>query len=299
MYMKLQSQKKTNLFNFAVGAFSLAVIIFLGSVNVFANHPVFVEGNCLNPPTGNSSAAAGVCGDYAGDGLIGTAEDNDGDRVFGTINGARNSMNGVGDNGTITIVTSGVFAESSITFRGNVTLQAAPGVEAIVDAVLQGDPGSGDRQNSTGIFIDAPANRRVVLRNIIIKNFAVGIFIVGNSTVTLENVRLENNVFFGIRASGNSVVNIFKSSITATGYRQNPGTGDFPTTSNPSPGYGTSFESTAKGNIVSSTISNNFGVAISNSSSGTVCTSQNNIVGNRGFSNGGGSVTTSAVGCYQ
>ncbi|MBA2614627.1 MAG: hypothetical protein H0U90_02445 [Actinobacteria bacterium] len=39
----------------------------------WANHPVLVEGNCLDPPAGNpGSTAPGTCGDYDGDTRIGT-----------------------------------------------------------------------------------------------------------------------------------------------------------------------------------------------------------------------------------
>lgn len=298
--IKSQIQKKINLINLSAGAVFLGIVMFLGSVNVLANHPVFVEGNCLIPPAGsNPFPFPGTCGDYDGDGVIGMDEDMDGDRVFGTIVGAKNAMNGILNNGTITIVTSGVFAESGIILQGNVTLQAAPGVEAIIDAVLQGDPGSAGRQSGNGIFIDAPMTRRVSLRNITIKNYAVGIYIVGASRVTLENVRLENNVFYGIRAGGSSVMSVMNSSISSTGYRLNPATGDFPTTSSPSPGYGVRVESSARASIVSSVISNNFGSAINSASSGTVCISQSNVIGNGSLMNGPGTINISDNGCYQ
>lgn len=51
-----------------------------GAISVSANHPVLVEGNCNNPPAGNSApptGTPGTCGDYDGDGRIGIAEDND------------------------------------------------------------------------------------------------------------------------------------------------------------------------------------------------------------------------------
>lgn len=144
---------------------SIFVCLALGIQTVYANHPVLVEGNCLNPPAGNPApplgSLAGTCGDYDGDGRIGTAEDNDGDRVFGTLTRALANATGANQNGRVLIVTSGVFAETlTITgANGNVQLEAAPGVDANIDAVLQGDPGNAARQNAPGIIVDAPDNR--------------------------------------------------------------------------------------------------------------------------------------------
>jgi len=54
----------------------------------WANHPVLVEGNCPGPAA-RTAVLPNTCGDYDGDGRIGTAEDLDApDRVFGTITGA-------------------------------------------------------------------------------------------------------------------------------------------------------------------------------------------------------------------
>ncbi|HEX5709386.1 MAG TPA: hypothetical protein VFX96_18940, partial [Pyrinomonadaceae bacterium] len=47
-------------------------------VNVSANHPVYLEGNCDSPVPGTTLVAPGTCGDFDGDGRIGTAEDTDG-----------------------------------------------------------------------------------------------------------------------------------------------------------------------------------------------------------------------------
>ena len=114
-----------------------AALLCASAPALLANHPVVLEGNCNVPPAGNAAAAVGVCGDWDGDGVIGVDEDNDGDRVFGTFAGA-NGAAGAANNGTITIVASGVFAEPMV-LTGNITVQAAPGVEANFDAVLQGD----------------------------------------------------------------------------------------------------------------------------------------------------------------
>ncbi len=160
-----------------ISGIGVMMFIAVGAIGALANHPVLVEGNCNVPPAGSSSVITpGTCGDYDGDGKIGTAEDFDGDQVFGTINAA-NSLTVVNNNGTITIVTSGTFPEQII-LTGNVTLQAAPGVTANIDAVLQGDPGSTARQGQSGILVNARANRYVVIRNITIRNWATGIQVV-------------------------------------------------------------------------------------------------------------------------
>ena len=102
--MKIKAEK--------IRPFLLAIGVLAFANTVEANHPVFVEGNCLNPPAGNPALVpAGTCGDYDGDGLIGTAEDTDGDRVFGTITAALGAGTGANQNGRVVIVTSGTFAE--------------------------------------------------------------------------------------------------------------------------------------------------------------------------------------------
>ena len=109
-------------------AISVAALTMAVMPSASANHAVLVEGEQ----------------DYDGDGLIGQADDNDNatDRIFGTITAALGAANGgAGQNGRVTIVTSGRFFES-VTIApttGNVTLEAAPGVEANVEAVAVGD----------------------------------------------------------------------------------------------------------------------------------------------------------------
>ncbi len=254
-------------------AFIVAMFFAISwSSNAFANHPVLVEGNCNVPPAGSDSApVAGTCGDYDGDGVIGTAEDTDGDRVFGTINGA-NSSDGVNNNGRITIVTSGTFPEV-VTLAGNVVLEAAPGVSASIDAVLQGDDGSGARQGAPGIIVDAPENRRVTIKNIVTRNWTNGIDVRGDSHVTISGCSVENNINYGILVSDSAVVTIKDSHVTATGYRLNPGTGDFPSDDfTPDPGIGISFEDSSTGAVVNTAITGSFATGISNEGSGSVLT---------------------------
>ena len=249
--------------------FGMMIMLALGTISALANHPVLVEGNCLGDGTAQRTIVPpGTCGDYDGDGRIGTAEDTDApfDRVFGTINAA-NSATGINNNGTITIVASGTFPEV-VTITGNVTLQAAPGVVANLDAVVQGDPGSTARQGQPGIIVNSPANRYVVIRNITSKNWTSGIQINGNSRVAIESCKFENNVNYGIEVTGNAKVSIAKSEVHATGFRLNPATGDFPTTSTPNPGKGIEFDDNSSGTVFSTSVTGSFGAGISDSTSG-------------------------------
>jgi hypothetical protein len=248
-----------------------------------------VEGNCDSPVPGTTIVGppGGVCGDFDGDGRIGTAEDTDGaDRIFGTINAALGpgtgaaAGTGANQNGVVTIVKSGRFAENvfigrSATFvqavPGNVTLQAAPGVEATIDAVLQGDPAGGNnaRQATTGIVVElvssVAGDRRVILRNLTIRNFAEGIRVTNGAHVSMTNVRVENNLNYGIRVRENGTeVVIDQSQVTANGFRI--GTAS-PT---PSPGHGIVFDLGASGEVSRTEVSGNFGVGIGRDGPSTV-----------------------------
>ena len=255
---------------------------------LWANHPVVLEGNCNVPPAGSSAAAVGVCGDWDGDGVIGVDEDNDGDRVFGTFAGANGSA-GANNNGTITIVTSGVFAEPML-LTGNITVQAAPGVEANFDAVLQGDAGSGARMGMSGVTVDAASTRFVVLRNLTIRNWTTGIQVNGDSRALIENCTLEHNTNYGIWAGGDSQVLVDGSRVVATGRRVNPATGDFPSGMSPMPGTGIEFAETASGSVVGTTVTGSVGSGIAtpsgkNFSVGPDLRQKNTVFGNgRDFS---------------
>ena len=263
-----------------VFAFCVTAIITLGTINTFANHPVLVEGNCLGDGTAQRTLVPpGICGDYDGDGLIGTAEDNDTpfDRVFGTINAA-NSATGINNNGTITIVANGTFPEV-VMITGNVTLQAAPGVIANIDAVVQGEAGSGARQSQPGIIVNSTVNNAVVIRNILSKNWTSGIRIMGDSRVSIQNCRFENNVNFGIEVLGNARVTIVKSSVRATGFRISA-IGGFPFNNAPNPGTGIHFIGNSSGSIFSTSVSGSFSTGISDFSTGTVCAFAINVFDN-------------------
>jgi hypothetical protein len=278
-YAKLQGIKPVRFF--AIMTFFVAAIAF-GTTNVYANHSIFVEGNCNFAPYGhqNGPVPAGTCGDYDGDGRIGLQEDNDGDRVFGTLIAANGMLaTAANNNGTITIVSSGTFAET-VTITGNVTLQAAFGVEANIDAVLQGDPGSNARQGQFGIIVNAPANRYVVIRNISSRNWTSGIHIDGGSRVLIDDCRFEHNTNYGIEVNEAARVVVTNSVVVGTGFRLNPVTGDFPTTSAPNPGHGISFEDTSSGIVSFTTVSGSFGAGINKTSTGMVQTFSNTIFDN-------------------
>jgi hypothetical protein len=272
-------------------AFSLAHV---SSVNVSANHPVLVEGNCDSPVPGTINVpviaatpggtnSAGICGDFDGDGRIGTAEDTDGaDRIFGTINAAIGpgtgaaAGTGANFNGRVTIVASGRFAEAvyigvtqsgpgtpGITNPGNVTLEAAPGVSAVIDAVLQGDPAGGNnaRQAVTGVAITYRATgpeRMVTLRNLTIRNFANGIQATENTRIHIDNCVLENNLNYGIRLNNGVRAVITNTQVTATGFRIGTATAV------PNPGHGIAVEQSAQARIINTQVQQNVYAGIFN-----------------------------------
>ncbi len=221
---------------------------------------------------GNNGAGAGVtnvppgtCGDFDGDGLIGTAEDTDNstDRIFGTIAAALASASGAANqNGSVIIVTSGRFAESfTITAaNGNVVLEAAQGVEASIDAVLGGDANNATRQHLPGITVNAPADRRVTLRNLVVRNWTDGIRVEGNSHVSITDCVVENNRDHGIHVLGAAMTAIFRCQIVGSGFRSGSGVNN-----TPAPGFAVQFEGTSSGVVAFSLISGSFAGGIVNS----------------------------------
>jgi hypothetical protein len=277
---------RSSLVALSITTLALVLAVSMSTNRVFANHPVLVEGNCDSPVPGTTLVSPGTCGDFDGDGRIGTAEDTDGvDRIFGTLRAALGpgtgaaAGTGANHNGSIMIVTSGRFAETlfignsgivvgeGVASPGNVTIEAAPGVDADINAVLQGDPAGGNntRQGATGIQIAyTAAGSRVILRNLTIRNFAQGIVTGLNASVTIDNCRFENNLNYAILAQGSSQVAAFKTRIEGTGFRMGtaPGT--------PTPGTAIRFEGTSSGSVYHSQITGNLGQAIVNASSGGV-----------------------------
>ena len=248
------------------------------SVNVSANHPVLLEGNCDSPVPGTTLVAPGTCGDFDGDGRIGTAEDTDGaDRIFGTLRAAVGpgtgaaAGTGANQNGKVIIVASGRFAETlflgntgivvgeGVANPGNLTIEAAPGVDADIDAVLQGDPAGGNaaRQAATGIQVSyLNANTGIVtLRNLEIRNFFIGISSSLNARVHIDGCRLEGNLAHGMRLIDSSRVSITNSQIVGSGFRQG---------SVAAPGNGIAVEGTALVRIAFSNISHSAAAGIIN-----------------------------------
>ena len=244
-----------------------------------ANHPVFVEGNNAGDAgPGATSVTPGTAGDWDGDGRVGTAEDTDNgtDRVFGTLSAALLATNGGANaNGHVMIVTSGRFAEivrlpnagaGQGTLNGVTVIEAAPGVEAVIDAVLGGDAaGSTNRQATTGIAVNTPeTDRVVVLRNLVIRNFTVGLEVQGNARVLVENCRFDSNLAANVRVSGNGRLTMTGSTVAAGGMRFNP------TKGTPNPGDGVAFEGAGGGSIAQTTIAGNTAAGIRNAGTGVV-----------------------------
>lgn len=266
-----------------IGAF-LFMSLVVGT-NVSANHPVLVEGNCDSPVPGTTLVSPGTCGDFDGDGRIGTAEDTDGaDRIFGTLRAALGpgtgaaAGTGANHNGTITIVTSGRFAESlfigdggivpgeGVGNPGNVTIEAAPGVSASLDAVLQGDPAGGNTARQAGDGIDIyylTTGKKVVLRNLTIRNFSWGIYATLNSNVTIDNCRFEHNLNYGIQVVSSAKVFIIGSRFAGTGFR-------IPVSGPASPGHAISYEGASSGEVAQTQITGSAGRALSNTGTGAV-----------------------------
>jgi hypothetical protein len=224
-----------------------------------ANHPVLVEGEQ----------------DFDGDGRVGQAENTDGAAgdplglTFGTIAGCLGAMNAaINQNGTCQIVTSGNFAET-VNITNQVTIEAAPGVVANVEAFLAGpDPrrqefpaaaaDANALQGAPGIVINSPANRSVILRNLAITNWTDGVRIQGSSHVLLDRVRIDHNINNGVVVSDTAEVLIQDSQITSTGFRLNPATGDFPAVMAPNPGVAVNLMGQSSTAIARTTISGNF-----------------------------------------
>lgn len=223
----------------------------------FAGHTVLVEGiNAANGAPGITTATAGTGGDFDGDGIVGTAEDTDNafDRIFGTLKFALSGTNGgVNLAGRVSIVTSGRFPEAVaiVGANGDVTIEAAPGVDAVIDANVQGNPApapndTGTLLESAGFTIDAPATRVVTLRNLTIRNFATGILVRGVSRVHLDHCRIENCRDFGVRVIDTAKLTMTNCQVVGAGLRVGAGK-DTANGDTPQPGHGLAFEGTASG----------------------------------------------------
>jgi hypothetical protein len=260
----------------AIG-FAVAATIALGAYPAAANHPVLLEGNNAGNGQSLTSVPPGTSGDYDGDGLVGTAEDTDNatDRVFGTLTAALLAANGGANaNGHVIIVTSGRFNEAitipntgagQAAINGVTIVEAAPGVQANIDAVLAGDAGNAARQAGNGIVINtADTNRAVILRNLVIRNYQIGLQVMGNARVVCEDCRFDSNVVANVSVSGNASLTLVGCSVSAGGMRFNP------TPAIPNPGDGVVFSGTAKGVISDCVISGNTAAGVRNTSSSVI-----------------------------
>lgn len=263
----------------------LACAIHISAARVSAQgHTVYVEGNCDSPVPGTTLVAPGTCGDFDGDGRIGTAEDTDGaDRIFGTINAALGTGTGaaagtgINHNGHVVIVTSGRFYESiyigqntcgagcpGAATPGSVTLEAAPGVSATIDAMFQGDPSGQNsaRLNSTGITVSYIPNtgigltRTVILRNLTVRNFARGLEASQSARLLVDHCNFENNQNYGIVLNFGALAVISDSRVTGSGFRT--------IAPAPNPGHGIILETNAQARLINTVVSHNFNIGINN-----------------------------------
>lgn len=247
----------------------LALLVLPGIAH--ANHSVLVEGQA----------------DFDGDGLLGTAEDTDGDFVFGTLNGG---VNGVGMNGSVTVVTSGIFPEAlELAPSGTLVVQAAPGVIAVIEAFMPpgNDPANTTRQNMPGVVVTTAngtgsdddagigggvadrahggtddGSRTVLLRNLHIRNWSVGVESRGDARVTVDNCVLDSNVDYGIHATDDSSMTVSNSVVTATGRRTTPA----PNLDPASPGAGITVSGFAFMDVFNTVVTSSIGAGFANAS---------------------------------
>ena len=280
------------MFNFKttlLRGIAIASILAIGVTEVIANHPVLVEGNnATNAGPGATATSGGTGGDYDGDGLVGTAEDTDNavDRVFGTLTAALLGVNGGANaNGHVTIVTSGRFPEAvripntgggQAALGGVTVLEAAPGVQAVIDAVLAGDAGNATRVANPGIIVETDQTDRVViLRNLTIRNFSVGLLVRGKARVICDNCRFDSNIEANVRVIDDARITMTNCSVTAGGMRFGTGGGA------PNPGDGIVFEGNATGSISGCTIAANSNVGVRNNGNGAVSVTNSHVSDNK------------------
>lgn len=296
---QLLSRKKLIVSVFTLGLISTALVM---TPSTSANHPVLLEGNCDSPVPGTTLVAPGTCGDFDGDGRIGTAEDTDGaDRIFGTLTAALGPGSGAAAgtganfNGRIIIVTSGRFSETvaspatantmlHLFGNGHIQIEAAPGVEANIDAVFQGDPAGGNntRQAAIGMLISMNPGGSVTLRNLTIRNFAIGVKVMGATRLLMQNCRVDNNLDVGVHVVEQSIATIDESQINGTGRRIG--------TANNATNYGHGLLLEQSGSVVisNSIISNSLGFGVLNSSLGPPSTRFHLVLANNQAGNAGG-----------
>jgi hypothetical protein len=236
--MKNTSRHLTATWRYALSVALLFAAASWASVSAQTPITVLVEGNTCGEvaPSEDAFLFSSSSADFDGDGDTGTAEDTDGDTVYGTIQAA---LEAIDHNGKVVIVTSGCFYENvyigqqfgtiapiGAVTPGNVTLEAAPGVGAVIDAFAPAtDPasaGNNTRSQGTGVNVNYTTNgasRVVTIRNVQIRNFAIGIAVDNTARANVDRVRIENNVFYGIRYSNSTRGTVSYSHVSATGFR--------------------------------------------------------------------------------
>ena len=260
-----------------VAVFAVLALAVWSAPPTSANHPVLVEGNCDSPVPGTVIVQQGTCGDFDGDGRIGTAEDTDGaDRIFGTISAAVGpgtgaaAGTGANFNGRVIIVKSGRYSEAidpmttnsmiTLNIAAHLQIEAAPGVEANIDAVFQGDPAGGNtaRQGGIGILMNLAPGASVTLRNLTIRNFLIGIRQKGGGRLLIDNCRIDNNFDYGVQVLDQSNLLMEKSEITGTGRRVPGGVSPL--------GHGLNVADSASAVLNRSSIFNSKGAGVQNTS---------------------------------
>jgi hypothetical protein len=139
----------------------------------------------------------------------------------------------------------------------SLVLEAAPGVDANIDAVVQGQAGNAERAKQAGIVVHSCATCRTTVRNLTVRNWLAGLRIRGHSQVLLDDVRAEGNLNTGIRIRGHSRVAVRNSAVTATGYRKDAGGAG-----TPSPGVGIRAHDRTRTSVVDSVVSGSFRAGI-------------------------------------
>ncbi len=297
--MKNIRRSLTTALRFAFAAALLCAAAQWTTVSAQNPGAVFVEGNCDEVEV-EALVGGGYCkGDWDGDGNSGVDEDTDGDSTYGTIQGA---LEAIDHNGKVVIVASGRFYENvyigqqqglenpfGALVPGNVTLEAAPGVEAVIDAFAQTGSavaGNNTRAGGTGVAVNYTTNgatRVVTLRNLEVRNFNLGITADNNTRIHIDNVRVENNQSFGIRLSNNARGVISRAHVTGTGFRVSTAGGG-------GEGTGIFINQTSQARIIDTIISHSAGFGLR-----TAATASTFVVRvNTHFNNGGNTLGTNA-----
>ncbi len=139
----------------------------------------------------------------------------------------------------------------------NIILQAAPGVQANFDAVVQGEPGNDVRSNRPGIVINGCDTCRVTVRNVVTRNWTEGVRVRFHSHAHLDEVISENNTDYGIHVTNRAKVSVSDSQVNATGFRKD-GNG----VAKADPGVGVEYANRSRGSIHRTSITGSAGAGL-------------------------------------